>query len=95
MLLIQCFIKSFKIMADQLFWGSDIFAIYPRTLRELLQAEDLAREREGFLQKDVINLPSDFEWKQKVYFRLLEQQKKINAALDRGEELVFNELFII
>lgn len=82
-------------MADQIFWGSDIFAIYPRTLRELLQAEDLAREREGFLQKDVINLPSDFEWKQKVYFRLLEQQKRINAALDRGEELVFNELFII
>lgn len=75
-------------MSDQLFWGSDIFAIYPKTLRELLQAEVVAREHDGFLQKDIINLPSDFEWKQKVYFRLLEQQRKINAALDRGEELV-------
>lgn len=70
---------------DQLLWtrSVDVFAIYPKTLKELLDADELKLKECPPIK--LIQLPSDFEWKQKSYFRLLEHQKKINAAIDRGE----------
>lgn len=67
--------------ADNLFYVSraNIFSIYPKILRRMIIDDDAAHNPE----KVLITLPSDFEWQLKCYFRLLEQQKKLNALEDR------------
>lgn len=35
-------------------------------------------------EKNVIQLPSDFDFQLKCYFRLLEQQKKINSLENKS-----------
>lgn len=62
---------------DNLFYVSraNIFSIYPNILKKIVDAE----EEEYSPEKSVTTLPSDFEWQLKCYFRLLEQQKKINS----------------
>lgn len=66
---------------------ADIFSIYPKIFKELLANDDADRQLapSGRLPKDFFNLPSDYEWKLKVYFRLLEMQRKLNEAEERGE----------
>lgn len=66
---------------------ADIFSIYPRIFKELLATDDADRQVApgGRLAKDFFSLPSDYEWKLKVYFRLLEMQRKLNEAEERGE----------
>lgn len=66
---------------------ADIFSIYPKIFKELLAADDADRQvaPNGRLPKDLFNVPSDYEWKLKVYFRLLEVQRKLNEAEERGE----------
>lgn len=73
-------------MASKLFLLSlaDIFSIYPRIFREIIAAEELKRSREGALPKDFLYLPSDAEWQERVYYRLLEVQKRINVAIESG-----------
>ena len=64
---------------------ADIFAIYPKILKEILQAEDVKRSLEGgALSKDFIYLPSDAEFQERVYYRLLEVQRALNAMIDSG-----------
>lgn len=66
---------------------ADIFSIYPKIFNELLATDDADRQVApgGRLPKDFFNVPSDYEWKLKVYFRLLEMQRKLNEAEERGE----------
>lgn len=66
---------------------ADIFSIYPKIFKELLANDDADRQvtPSGRLPKDIFNVPSDYEWKLKVYFRLLEMQRKLNEAEERGE----------
>lgn len=65
---------------------ADIFSIYPKIFKELLVADDVERQKAaGRLPKDVFNVPSDYEWKLKVYFRLLEVQRKLNEKEEQGE----------
>lgn len=82
-----------NMCADYLFYVSraDIFSVYPTILQELLIVEELRRTKKvtplGFtVSTDQLRLqlPSEFEWQLKQYFRLLEQQKKINAATESG-----------
>lgn len=63
--------------ADNLFYVSraGIFSIYPAMLSRMVDVDDEAYSPE----KNFIALPSDFEWQLKCYFRLLEQQKKLNS----------------
>lgn len=63
--------------ADNLFYVSraGIFSIYPSILQKMVVADDSAYSPD----KNYIALPSDFEWQLKCYFRLLEQQKKLNS----------------
>lgn len=74
----QVLLKSFTTMcADNLFYVSraGIFSIYPKILKKIVVVDDMAYNPE----KVVVALPSDFEWQLKCYFRLLEQQKKLNS----------------
>jgi hypothetical protein len=66
-------------MGDNLFYVSraNIFSIYPNILRKIVAADDATYCPTS--DKSFITLPSDFEWQLKCYFRLLEQQKKINS----------------
>lgn len=65
---------------------ADIFAIYPNIFRDLLQVEENARlnTKDGVLPKDFLYLPSDLEFQERVYYRLLEVQKEINQLIDSG-----------
>lgn len=76
-------------MADHLFTVSraDIFEIYPKILKEILTSEELSRLRSSGSTSTLeraIDIPSDFEWQLKMYFKLLEYQKKINHAVEKG-----------
>jgi hypothetical protein len=68
--------------ADNLFYVSraGIFSIYPDILKKMVVLDDMAYNPE----RSVIALPSDFEWQLKCYFRLLEQQKKINSLENKS-----------
>ena len=68
------------IMGDNLLFVSraNIFSIYPKILKKLLIIDDMGYSSTS--EKNIILLPSDFEWQIKMYFRLLEQQKKINSV---------------
>jgi hypothetical protein len=75
--------KSLVTMcADNLFYVSraGIFSIYPNILKKMIIVDDMAYNPE----KVSIALPSDFEFQLKCYFRLLEQQKKINSLENRS-----------
>lgn len=67
-------------MADHLFTVSraDIFEIYPKILKEILTSEELARLRSSgsATLERAIDIPSDFEWQLKMYFRYLHLQIK-------------------
>ncbi|XP_055532411.1 uncharacterized protein LOC129722740 [Wyeomyia smithii] len=87
-----------NMCADYLFYVSraDIFSVYPSILQEILVLEELFRGKKSTSFKGIssahaekvqLQLPSEFEWQLKQYFRLLEQQKKINAAEDKGIQL--------
>lgn len=68
--------------ADNLFYVSraNIFDIYPKILKKMIVLDDMAYSPD----KNFIALPSDFEWQLKCYFRLLEQQKKINSLENKS-----------
>lgn len=68
--------------ADNLFYVSraNIFSIYPKILKKMIVLDDMAYNPE----KMNIALPSDFDWQLKCYFRLLEQQKKLNALENKS-----------
>jgi hypothetical protein len=69
-------------MADNLFYVSraGIFSIYPNILKKMVIVDDMAYNPD----KVSIALPSDFEFQLKCYFRLLEQQKKINSLENKS-----------
>lgn len=58
----------------------DIFAIYPQILSSILAAENAKRN----FVKDFINLPTDSDYQERVYYRLLAVQKAINDLIDSG-----------
>uniref|UniRef100_A0A182PJE2 HECT domain-containing protein n=1 Tax=Anopheles epiroticus TaxID=199890 RepID=A0A182PJE2_9DIPT len=75
---------------------ADIFSVYPEILREILVLEELLLRTKSITafghtitasDRVPLQLPSEFEWQLKQYFRLLEQQKKINAASEQGIQL--------
>jgi hypothetical protein len=68
--------------ADNLFYVSraGIFSIYPNILKKMVIVDDMAYNPD----KVSIALPSDFEFQLKCYFRLLEQQKKINSLENKS-----------
>lgn len=63
---------------------ANIFAIYPQILENILNAENLKRKQEGSLRKDYIHLPTDSDYLERVYYRLLAVQKSINDLIDNG-----------
>jgi len=71
-------------MCDNLFYVSraNIFDIYPRILKKMVILDDMAYSATS--EKNVIQLPSDFDWQLKCYFRLLEQQKRLNAMENKS-----------
>lgn len=84
-----------KMVSNHLFYVSraDIFSVYPEILREILVLEELLCRTKPITafghtitasDRVPLQLPSEFEWQLKQYFRLLEQQKKINAATEQG-----------
>ncbi|XP_055384339.1 uncharacterized protein LOC129613998 [Condylostylus longicornis] len=74
-------------MSDSLFFisSANIFSIYPTVFKEIFDAEDEKRKNDGPLKKDFVYLPSDFEWQDKIYYRLLEEQKQLGIAEESGE----------
>lgn len=65
---------------------ADIFAIYPQILTSILAAESAKR---NFI-KDFINLPTDSDYQERVYYRLLAVQKAINDLIDSGALVLQN-----
>lgn len=64
---------------------ADIFSIYPKILKELLQAEETEFTNvDGVLSRNLIYLPSDIEVQERIYYRLLKLQKEINRLLESG-----------
>ncbi|CAG9806104.1 unnamed protein product [Chironomus riparius] len=74
---------------DNLFYVSraNIFSIYPNILKKIVGVDDENYSPE----KSIAILPSDFEWQLKCYFRLLEQQKKLNT-LDKKSVLELSQI---
>ncbi|GAB0093934.1 Ubiquitin-protein ligase E3A, N-terminal zinc-binding domain [Sergentomyia squamirostris] len=74
-------------MGDNLFLISraDIFSIYPKIFNELIAQDEAERQKSGGRVTKEINLPSDYDFKLKVYFRLLDQQRRLNEAEERGQ----------
>lgn len=68
---------------------ANIFSLYSKIFREIIEEEDCRRKQCGALPKDLIYLPSDNAWRESVYYRLLDVQKKVNKALDKGMWVVF------
>lgn len=63
---------------------ADIFAIYPQILKEILHSEELRRSQTGQLATDHVLLPSDPDFQDRVYYRLLAVQKRINEQVESG-----------
>lgn len=63
---------------------ANIYSLYSKIFREIIEEEDCRRRKLGTLPKDLIFLPSDDDWRESVYYRLLDVQKQINKALDLG-----------
>lgn len=63
---------------------ADIFAIYPKILANILHGEELKRAKDGSLTRDFIPLPTDSDYQERVYYRLLTVQKGINDLIDSG-----------
>uniref|UniRef100_A0A1A9WQ06 SAM-dependent MTase RsmB/NOP-type domain-containing protein n=1 Tax=Glossina brevipalpis TaxID=37001 RepID=A0A1A9WQ06_9MUSC len=65
-------------MANNLFFLSlaDIFSVYPQIFKEVISDKQKLSE---------VYLPSDADWQEKMYYVLLEVQKKVNDALDSGK----------
>lgn len=63
---------------------ADIFAIYPKILSNILYDEELKRVKDGVLSRDFIPLPTDSDYQERVYYRLLTVQKGINDLIDSG-----------
>lgn len=63
---------------------ANIYSLYSKIFQEIVDEEDCRRRKLGTLPKDLIFLPSDDEWRESVYYRLLDVQKQVNKALDRG-----------
>lgn len=47
---------------------ADIFAVYPRILENILQAEEFKRTKDCTLSTDFIALPTDIDYQGKVDF---------------------------
>ncbi|XP_031633541.1 uncharacterized protein LOC116347169 [Contarinia nasturtii] len=74
---------------------ADIFAIYPKILANILHREELKRAKDGVLTQDFIPLPTDNDYQERVYYRLLAVQKGINDLIDSGiplEEVVAKKI---
>lgn len=65
---------------------ADIFSIYPKIFRDILSVEEvlLRTTHPSHSARDFIYLPSDAEFQEKVYYRLLAVQKAINDLIDSG-----------
>ncbi|XP_039966403.1 uncharacterized protein LOC120778596 [Bactrocera tryoni] len=67
-------------MSNHLFFLSlaDIFSVYPTIFKELVSTRE---------SQTLIYLPSDADWQERMYYRLLEVQKRVNEAVDSGVEV--------
>lgn len=63
---------------------ADIFAVYPKILGQILEAEEIKRTKDGTLSFEFIPLPTDNDYQERVYYRLLTVQKGINDLIDSG-----------
>lgn len=64
-------------MSNQLFFLSlaDIFSVYPSIFKELVATRE---------NQTLIYLPSDADWQERMYYRLLEVQKRVNETINSG-----------
>lgn len=60
---------------------ANIFAIYPEIFKKLLAKEEQTREKQGLTSWDFISLPTDNDYQDRIYFRLLTIQKNINNMM--------------
>lgn len=60
----------------------DVYSIYPAILKQIIVCDELLHLKDIGTE---IKLPSDLAWQVKMYNRLLDEQKRKNAAMDRGE----------
>ena len=64
-------------MSNHLFFLSlaDIFSVYPTIFKEIIATRE---------NQTLIYLPSDVDWQERMYYRLLEVQKRVNETVDSG-----------
>nr|XP_036216388.1 uncharacterized protein LOC106617935 [Bactrocera oleae] len=67
-------------MSNHLFFLSlaDIFSVYPTIFKEIIATRE---------NQTLIYLPSDVDWQERMYYRLLEVQKRVNETVDSGVEV--------
>lgn len=63
---------------------ADIFAVYPRILKTLLAAEEKTHTRDGSASRDTLLLPTNSDYQDRIYNRLLTIQKAVNDAINNG-----------
>lgn len=63
---------------------ADIFAVYPRIFKAILITDEKAHTRDGSLSRDTILLPTNSDYQDRVYTRLLTIQKAVNDAINSG-----------
>lgn len=56
----------------------NIFAIYPKILEEIFLQEEQSRGDIHRQEIENTTLPSDMEWRLKVYFQLVEKQREMD-----------------
>lgn len=60
---------------------ANIFAIYPEIFEKLLAKEEQTRPKQGLTPWDFISLPTDSDYQNRIYFRLLTKQKNLNSMM--------------
>lgn len=64
---------------------ADIFAVYPRILKTILVAADeKTHTKDGSVTREIILLPTNSDYQDRVYNRLLTIQKAVNDAINNG-----------
>lgn len=69
---------------------ADIFAVYPRIFKAILITDEKACTRDG--SRDTILLPTNSDYQDRVYNRLLTIQKAVNECINSGVYAILNLL---
>lgn len=69
---------------------ADIFAVYPRIFNAILITDERVHTRDGSLSRDTILLPTNSDYQDRVYTRLLTIQKAVNDSINSGVYVIFS-----